>query len=56
MSTEKNQTPEVPVAGAFYNLFAARPGSPHAGEPHSKISLRQKAEAHSPCCRPSCAH
>ena len=46
MSTEKNQTPEVPVAGAFYNLFAARPGSPHAGEPHSKISLRQKAEAH----------
>ncbi|MEI6279154.1 MAG: PAS domain S-box protein, partial [Verrucomicrobiae bacterium] len=47
MSTKKKQPPEVPAAGAFYNLFASKStGSPPAGEPHSNVSLRQKAEAH----------
>ena len=47
MSTEKKQPPKVPAAGAFYNLFASKPADPPpVGEPRSKVSLRQKAEAH----------
>ncbi len=46
MSAAKKQ-PEVPAAGAFCNLFVSQPSdSPPADEPHSKVSLRQKAEAH----------
>ena len=49
MKSRDKKTPEAPSAGPFYSLpqFSSKPtGSPHAGEPHSKISLRQKAEAH----------
>ena len=47
MNTNKKANPEVPAEGAFYNLFASKQGgTPQAGEPHAKVSLRQKAEAH----------
>ena len=46
MSTKKKSDPKVPAAGTFYNLFASRQADlPPEGEPRSKISLRQKAEA-----------
>ena len=47
MKSRDKTAPEVPAAGAFYNLFASKPaGSSPAGEPLSKVSLRKKAEAH----------
>jgi len=47
MNTEKKQPQEVPAAAPFYSLsqFSTKP-FPHAREPLSKVSLRQKAEAH----------
>jgi len=46
MNTEKKQPQEVPAAAPFYGLsqFSSKP-SPDAGEHHSNVSLRQKAEA-----------
>jgi PAS domain S-box-containing protein len=48
MSAEKKTSdPGVPAAGAFYNMFASRQADlPPEGEQRSKVSLRQKAEAH----------
>ena len=48
MKGRDKQTPEVPAADTFHSLseFSAKAtGSPHAGDPHSMGSLRQKAEA-----------
>jgi PAS domain S-box-containing protein len=47
MKSKDKKTPEVPAAESFYSLsqFSSKP-SPPAGEPHSNVSLRQKAEAH----------
>ena len=47
MKGRDKHPPELPAAGAFHNLFASKPAdSSPAGEPCSKLSLRQKAEAH----------
>jgi PAS domain S-box-containing protein len=48
MKGRDKQTPEVPAADPFHSLsqFPSKPsGSPHAGDPHSEVTLRQKAEA-----------
>jgi two-component system cell cycle sensor histidine kinase/response regulator CckA len=49
MKGRDEPTPEVQEADTFHSLpqLPAEPtGSPHAGDPHSKVSLRRKAEAH----------
>ena len=48
MKSKDKKTTEVPAAESFYSLsqFSSKPtGSPHTVEPHSNVSLRQKAEA-----------
>lgn len=49
MSTKDKKNPEVPAGETIFSLshFSRKPAAlPHSGEPHSKLSLRQKAEAH----------
>ncbi|TSA33965.1 MAG: PAS domain S-box protein [Verrucomicrobiaceae bacterium] len=47
MNSKDKHPPKSPAAGTFYNLFAPQSaGSAHEGERQSKVSLRQRAEAH----------
>ncbi len=49
MSTKDKKNPAVPAEQTIFSLsqFSRKPAAlPHSGESHSKLSLRQKAEAH----------